>query len=402
MTRSVRMTRALDREPHARTRPGIFGLSSFVFLFLLMATFGHAAEMLRVTEGKSIVLRYPEKVETVSLADEEVADVVAITPDELVIIGKAVGTTSLIVWGISQHHTAYEVKVDRNFSGRQVILEVQVAEVNMTKLSELGFDFTWESTDPDVIAEGTKTAGSFGGKTQGPQIPLTPQEGVAGFFKFVGTKNKMSAAISALQEQGDLKMLATPRLLSLSGEEGSFLSGGEFPVPVPQSGTGGAATYTIEWKRYGVSLDFVPTVVDSDLINLNLTPEVSSLDWANSVGVGGFQIPALLTRRANTTVELNSGETLFLAGLVAKEEVKTLRRVPILGHIPLLGALFTRKDTSAKDNELVFIVSPRIIGPAPQEVVPPLPWDGTFESEKSDTTRTGEMDTMNAPGGADR
>jgi len=267
-------------------------------------------------------------------------------------------------------------------------LEVQVGEVSRSKLSELGFDFASLYTDNENNF--TVQGGLFAGETQGPSTSLSPQTGVSGFYKFVGEKATITAAVHALQEQGDLKMLATPKLLSLSGEKASFLAGGEIPVPVPQSGVG-FASYTIEWKEYGVRLGFVPTVVDSNLINLNVIPEVSSLDWSNAVGVSGFQIPAMLTRRANTTVELNSGQTLFMGGLVATESLKTVKRIPILGHIPLLGALFTRKDTSARENELVFIVSPRIIGSASKEAVPPLPWDGKYEEEPADSGAGGEQ-----------
>jgi pilus assembly protein CpaC len=228
---------------------------------------------------------------------------------------------------------------------------------------------------------------------------------VTGLFHFVGRDNDVAAIVTALQEQGDLKMLATPKLLSLSGEKASFLAGGEIPVPISQgSSATGSQTITVEWKEYGVRLNFVPTVVDSDLINLTLEPEVSSLDFTNAAVIGGFAIPALLTRRANATVELHSNEAMYLGGLVSNEQIVNRKRVPILGHIPILGALFTRKETSSNETELVIIVSPRIIGPVAAETIPPLPWNGPEEEleegvgEVEDSGKTEDVGELENPG----
>ena len=343
-----------------------------------------AVQQLRVIQGQSIVMKYPEKIETVSIANDTIADVTAITSDELVVIGKIPGVTSLVVWGASFNHTQYLIKVDRNFSGRQVLLEVQVGEIKKNKLGQLGIDFTGLSNNPKFITEGSKAAGVFSGETGTPSIPLVPQQGMTGFYKFIGPQEEFSAAIHALEQKGDIKLLATPKLLCLSGENASFLAGGEIPVPIAQATMGGGVQITIQWKEYGVRLNFIPTVIDSDLINLRIKPEVSSLDYSNGVVISGFAVPALLTRRAETSAELNSGQAMLLGGLVSTEQVKTIRRVPILGHIPLIGALFTRRDTSAQDNELVIIVSPRIVGLASEESLPPVPWDGKDENEKMD------------------
>lgn len=366
---------------------GLWGLGLSVcvsLLILVLASPAHAVQQLRVIQGQSIVVKYPEKIETVSLASDSVADVTSITSDELIVIGKVPGVTSLVVWGASLTHTQYLIKVDRSFSGRQVLLEVEVGEVKKSKLDQLGLDLTWSSNNPDFIGRGSKTLGSFGGETGPPSIPLGLQQGMSGYFKFVGTHDEISAAIHALEQRGDIKLLARPKLLCLSGENASFLSGGEIPVPIAQGTSGGGVQITIQWKEYGVRLNFVPTVIDSDLINLRIKPEVSSLDYSNGVVISGFAVPALITRRAEASVELNSGQTMLLGGLVSTEQVKTVRRVPILGHIPLIGALFTRRDTSAQENELVIIVSPRIVGRASEETVPAVPWDGKNEGEKKD------------------
>jgi len=222
----------------------------------------------RVIEGRSVVLNHGEKIQTVSLADDEIADVVAITSDELVVIGKKTGNTTLIVWGESLQYVTYAIQVDRNFAGQQIILEVQIGEANRTALTELGLDWAWTNTDDDFIVEGDKTVGSFAGRTQTPRVPLVPNTAVSGYLRYVGDYNQISAAIRALQQKGNYKLMASPRLLCLSGKDASFLAGGEIPVPVAVTSTGGLQQVTIEWKEYGVRLNFTPTIIDSNLIKI--------------------------------------------------------------------------------------------------------------------------------------
>jgi pilus assembly protein CpaC len=350
----------------------------FLLAFEFSLTFS-ADKEIRVVKGKSVVLEYPEKIQTISLANSDMADVVSITPTELVIIGKEVGITTLAVWGESKKHTSYDIKVDRNFAGQQVVLEVKVAEVNKNAASELGFDFLFKNSNDRNIAEGEKTLGVYGGVVQTPSIPLTIGEGVTGVISYVGKNKDYSTIIHALEEKGDLKLLAEPKLLCLSGEKASFLVGGEIPIPIAQtvtSGVGGT-TITIQWKEYGVNLNFLPTVVDSNLINLKVTPEVSSLDYTNAVTIGGFSIPAIHTRKADATLELNSGQSIVLGGLISEEMIKNISRVPILGSIPILGTFFSRRETTKSQNELMIIVSPRIITSVESEEIPPLPWEGS-------------------------
>lgn len=346
---------------------------------------GTRVEDFRVTEGHSRVLRHREKIKTVSVASDSIADVVAITADELVVIGKKAGNTTLIVFGETTPYVMHNIIVDRNFSGQQILLEVQIGEVNRSTLKELGFDFTWVNTDDDFITEGQKTIGTYGGQTQVPKVPLLPNTGNSGFFRFIGDYNQISAAVRALQSKGDYKLLASPKLLCLSGQEASFLAGGEIPVPVSVTNTGGVTQLALEWKEYGVRLKFVPKIVDTTLINLNVFPEVSSLDYNNAVVLSGFSIPAMLTRRANATVELQSGQGLLLGGLVMNERVKNVQRIPILGHIPIIGALFSRVENSTAENELLILVSPRLYT-AGREELPELPWDGTQSDDVPDTT----------------
>jgi len=360
---------------------GILFLITTVFFLIMFLTPNIEAQqrLLRVVKGKSIVLSYPEKILTVSLANQDIADVVSVTPTDLVVIGKEVGVTSLAVWGESKKYIMYDIKVERNISGQQVLLEVQVGEVNKTALSAYGLDFLMSDSDPrHNIRKGDKViVGTYGGQvtTPDPQSrELFAQDGITGVIKWLGDKKEFSTIIKALQQNGDLNLLANPQLLTLSGEKASFLVGGEIPIPIAQSvGSGGAPSVTIQWKEYGVRLNFLPTIVDTNLINLKISPEVSSLDYTNQVIFGGYVIPALRSRKADATVELNSEQSVVLGGLLSSEETKTIKRVPILGHIPILGFLFTKKETTKSETELLIIVSPRIIASVKNEVIPPLP-----------------------------
>jgi pilus assembly protein CpaC len=267
------------------------------------------------------------------------------------------------------------VEVDRSTSGQQVVLEVQVAEVNKNDLSDYGFDALWHSTDSRIIGSGDKVVGSLVGQTATPandQI-LNSTSATTGIVKFLGSKDEVSAAIHALQTRGKIKLLANPRLVSMSDKEASFLVGGEIPVPIAQASSGGTPTITIEWKEYGVKLNFIPSIVDTNLINLKVIPEVSSLDPSNGIQLSGFTIPAIRTRRAEATVEINSRQSLVLGGLNSTESNEIISRVPILGQIPILSFFFSHKSTVKSENELLIIVSPRIITSVAQEIIPPLP-----------------------------
>lgn len=340
-------------------------------------------QVLRIVKGKSVVVSFPERIKTISIANEEIIDVASITPTDAVVIGKAEGTTSLYIWGESGRYQGYETKVDRAVKSRQVVLQVQMAEFNRTKFTDIGFDLLYRNTDNRHIAEGEKTLGSYTGEVTAPD-PLIrtiyAQEEVTGVIKWVGPRQTAQMAIRALQENGVIRLLANPRLVCLSDEEASFLVGGEIPVPVPtQSISGGGMTIAIEWKEFGVKLKFTPTIIDTNLIRLKIAPEVSSLDYSNTVSFAGWDIPAIRTRRAAGTVELNSTQSAVLGGLTATETLSIERKVPILGHIPILGALFTKKQKTSSENELLIIVTPRIIESVADEIIPPLP--GTTEEK---------------------
>jgi pilus assembly protein CpaC len=227
----------------------------------------------------------------------------------------------------------------------EVVLEVRVLEASRSSLQDIGFSGT--------IADG-KSVFAYGNGLIGGSQP-------SGILSLRGTIGSVSidAAVAALEEKGMVRTLARPNLVALSGEKASFLAGGEFPYPVPQ----GLNQITIQFRSYGVKLSFLPTVQDNGLIRLQVAPEVSQLDPANSVRINGINVPALITRKADTTVELKNGDSLAMGGLFQHNYDNTLRQFPVLGDLPVIGTLFRSARWKRAETELVIIVTPRLVQP---------------------------------------
>ena len=171
----------------------------------------------------------------------------------------------------------------------------------------------------------------------------------------------LTVDLDALEKKGLLKTLAEPNLIALSGDTASFLAGGEFPIPVDQED----GRTTIEFKPFGVSLSFTPTVIGKDLINLVVSPEVSAIDPTNVVIIQNSFIPGLITRRATTTVELRDGQSFAIAGLIQSDFTDTVNQVPGLGDVPIIGALARSSEFNREETELVIVVTPYLVKPAP-------------------------------------
>jgi pilus assembly protein CpaC len=280
---------------------------------------------------------------------------------------------------------------------QQVQLEVRVAEVSRAALRALGINMF--HTDDDWFG-GLLTGGSGGALN--PSIDIGVPEGTpAGdnlTFQFnqdtsVGSAVTLFAGfpradfqffLQALIENQALRLLANPTIVALSGEQANFLVGGEYPIPVVQGGTGGGGgnSVTIEYKEYGVRLMFEPTVLGDGGIRLHTAPEVSSLSDVGAVTVQGFQVPALVTRRTETTLELKNGQTFAMAGLLQHENQAINSRIPGLGDLPLLGPLFRSVRYQTKETELVVLVTASLVEPMSLASTPPLP--GFAHSEPSD------------------
>jgi pilus assembly protein CpaC len=257
-----------------------------------------------------------------------------------------------------------------------VLLEVKFAEVDRTAMSQWGFNILSLPGAKNVGSISTQQYGapSFTG-TLPPTTTTTTSVGTASQTSGSGfTLNNLlnifiyrpdinlGATIQALQQQDVLQILAEPNVLTASGKDASFLAGGQFPFPVLQSSGGsGYAGITIQFKQYGVRLDFTPTITQEGLIHLKVAPEVSSLDYTNAVTIQGFTIPALSTRRVESEMDLRDGQSFAIAGLIDNQVTEQLSKIPGIGDIPILGKLFQSKSFSKSKTELLVIVTPRIV-----------------------------------------
>ncbi len=338
---------------------------------------------MEVIIGKSQVITFTQNIKRVSLTDPNIADVMVASPRQLLVNGKSAGTTSLVVWDSDDRPTFYDLVVHTDTSFQQVMLKVRFAEVNRTALRGMGVDFVATDLNPRMFGEDFEelTFGSFSGQVSTPSIPLTLSSSVSLFASLVHHSFDASVILKALEKKGVVNLLAEPTLVAISGNEAKFLAGGEIPVPIVQP-TGGTAQVTIEWKEFGVALTFTPTVVDSGVVSLKVEPEVSTIDWDNGVTLGGFRIPALKTRRATSTVELQDGQTLVVAGLITSEDIKTVQKFPILGDIPIIGALFKSTSFTKNESELVLLVTPKVVTSYSAADVPA--WPGTGKASREE------------------
>ena len=272
-------------------------------------------------------------------------------------------------------------------SGQQVMLRVRVGEIRRTALKRLGVSLSAANVNGSTNYSGATAGniGAFNGGTDGitgtaaaaaaGQGGLTTDDTfgiISGSTGGIGNFN-FGARLEALENDGLLKVLAEPNLVALSGEKAEFLAGGEFPVPIAQGALN--SNITIEYKPFGVAVQFIPYVLAENRIRLTVLPEVSELSDEDSVQVSGVTIPALTTRRAKTTVELAPGESFMIAGLLRDEMSSILRQLPGINEIPILGALFRSSDYQRNESELVIAVTPYLVDPMKSSDVR-LPTDG--------------------------
>ncbi|MDP3495975.1 MAG: type II and III secretion system protein family protein [Hyphomonadaceae bacterium] len=251
-------------------------------------------------------------------------------------------------------------------ASQQVILEVRIIEVGRSALQEIGFNIAASGSGFDLIG-GSGLIGS------------SPAQGLLHISGRAGSAS-IDVVLQALEQKGVLRTLAKPNLTALSGEKSSFLAGGEFPFPVPT----GKDLVAIEFRSFGVTLNFQPTVEENGMIRLQVAPEVSQLDPRNSVEISGVTIPSLTVRRANTTVELRSGESFAIAGLFQQDYINAARSIPGMGDVPVIGALFRSSRWSRQETELVIIVTPKLAATADFAPQPPTPLNRGREPDDID------------------
>jgi pilus assembly protein CpaC len=248
----------------------------------------------------------------------------------------------------------------------QVQLQVRVAEVSRNRVRDLGTSYAYQGGSSGVYANSGSGPSALGNVTN--NVLSGTLSSALNLFVMGGNTLAM---VRALQTQGVLRELAEPNLIAMDGQQASFLAGGEFPIPIVQGGSD-KSTVTVVFKEYGIRLNFKPTIIDEDHIRLELEPEVSTIDFSNGVKFDGFLIPALKTRRAKTGVELRDGQSFALAGLLDNNETKTLSKVPVLGDVPVLGALFRSKSFQKNETELIFIVTAQLVKPVNRDDLPQM------------------------------
>jgi pilus assembly protein CpaC len=232
--------------------------------------------------------------------------------------------------------------------GQQVMLEARIAEVNRTRLRDLGV--------------ATDIVGGSGSETGFDLITGDVLQNAFGGVVLNNTSisDNLNVALSALVQEGAAQVLAEPNIVAMSGQQASFLAGGEFPIPVAQGG-GLAGAISIQYREFGVGLEFVPTVLSSDRINLQLTTEVSDLDITSGTSVLGTNVPGIRTRRVSTSIELGDGNSFAIAGLLQNDIAALVSEFPGLGSIPIIGALFRSNEFTRDETELVIVVTPRLV-----------------------------------------
>jgi len=390
-------------------------------------------QQLDLLVGRSAIIKMDRPITRVSLSTPEIADALVTTPYELLVHGKTPGTISLLVWGDNGRITTYDVAVKRDLSSleaqirklfpgeeitatsngkdvvlagvvsskyivdrasslavgfvekpenvvnllrqqdgpatNQVMLRVRFAEVSRSAMQELGASFfTGITGKGDWVGRST---------TQQHPAPVFDNDKGLVFSDFLNlflfnTEENLGTVIKALKGKGLFQSLAEPNLITRDGQEATFLAGGEYPYPVVQ-GSGQNAAVTIVFKEFGVRLKFTPTVTADGMIQLKVMPEVSSLDFGNAVVLQGFRVPALSTRRTETAVELRDGQTFAIAGMLDQNLNETLRRVPGIGDVPILGYLFRSQAYQKNATELVVMITPHIMRRDSPGVTPNLP-----------------------------
>jgi pilus assembly protein CpaC len=393
---------------------------------------------LALEKGKSVIVRTGYGVTRVAVGDPKIADVVVLQTSEIQIVGKAVGATNVVIWGGGQIMAAIDVHVGGAYSAieseiqrvigvgdvhvesagesvvltgsvpdaasvehvlsiakahfpdkegggivnlltvggnQQVMIEVTVSEINRTKNRAMQTNFAASIMDGGNLWQFRNMLDGLTSTTIDPTIgevvtKFSPAVNFIGSAFGVGS-GVYELFVNALDEDGVGKILAEPTLVARSGETARFLSGGEVPIPIAQE----FGQITVTYKEFGVGVAFTPTVLTEDRIRLDVTTEVSQVDFGLGTAVSGTTAPGFRTRRATTGVEVAEGQTFAIAGLLRDEVTSRVARYPFLGDIPIVGILFRSTVSEKASTELVLLVRPRLIKPLDAQALPPVPTD---------------------------
>ncbi len=402
-----------------------------------------AGQKLTLEMGQNRLLVLSETIGRISVADPRIADLKVITQTQILLTSRGVGATDLTLWNKHDEPLVMSLIVTRNldalrrqfaelFPGEKIVvtpasgdlivlsgevsdvrvperaaevaklhaekianlirvtgnqqvqLEVKFAEVSRRGLREIGFNFFTKDAAGRFVGgvanSGTNPGGLLaipGTGTGGlPGVyPASPGSGFSIFFSGLPSF-PFSSMLSLLESTGMAKLLAEPTLVAMSGQEARFLAGGEFPIPT----SSGLGAVTVQWKKFGIMLAFTPTVVSDGLLNLKLATEVSDVDASRSVTVAGFSIPGVTSRQSETTVRLSDGQSFAIAGLMSSRMRSQIDKIPVLGDLPILGALFRSISYSRDESELLVVVTAHLARPMAPHEVPRLP----TEDEQND------------------
>jgi pilus assembly protein CpaC len=394
-------------------------------------------QTLHLLVNRSLVITSPVRITRLSIANPSIAEAIVISPYQVLVNGKSAGAVTMILWGENGESQTFDLYVDVDvmalsqkihdvfpseqvqieaskdvvmLTGQassadvadriyklvsaevpkvislmqvptaptegQILLEVKFAEVDENAVHQWGFNFF------SLPGATTRTLGVIQTQQFGPVASTSVSTGgtanltlgdIMNLFIFRPDIN-MGATIKALEQRNLLQILAEPNLLTETGKEASFLAGGEFPFPVIQGGAAGSVpTVSIQFKEFGVRLNFTPTLTVDNQIDLKVTPEVSTLDYTNALQLQGFLIPAISTRRVSTEMLLKDGQTFAIAGLMDNRVQQVMNKVPWLGDVPILGKLFRSKSVNKSNTELLVLVTPHIVKGYNPAKVPKLP-----------------------------
>jgi pilus assembly protein CpaC len=311
--------------------------------------------------GRSHAITSAVDVVRVSVAADAVADVIAVSPRELVINAKALGETDLLLWGSDGSRAHYRVLVHSPSDRMQVLVSVKFAEVRRDVLTQFGLSGLYRHGDTRIGTGDYKTDININPITGDATVPADAR--FLTLLSSFGTKDFM-ALLQAQEEQGNVRTLAEPNIMAGNKEDASFLAGGEIPVPIAQPTLAGQpSAVTIQYREFGIRLAFNGEIVSDSLVRLRITPEVSTLDYANAVVLSGFRIPALRTRRVQSTLDVRRDQSLVISGLFNDERQQVRTGVPWLKDLPILGALFSSRSWQRNETELVVIVTPVVVDP---------------------------------------
>lgn len=404
-------------------------------------------QTLTITRGGSILLVNPVNFERYAVGDPNVVEAVVVSATEVILNGRTVGSTNLILWDRQGAPRMYQVQVTPDVAGLERYLQNLLPGEPVT-VSANGNVVALSGTvnDPGSVSRAVDAARATGAvvidnlvsppavqvllqvrfaeltrtgsadfasalSTLNPQdlegdaadyFGQTISDGLIRFFMSNPNAN-VQAVIQAAIAKGVFRSLAEPNLLTLPGREASFLAGGEFPYPTVQSGGTNNNAVSITFRDFGVKLKFTPNLTRSGTIRLKVAPEVSSLDFANGLTSGGFEIPLILTRKAETEVELAEGQYLVLAGMIDNQTLESVTKIPVLGDIPLLGAFFRSKNAQSRQTELLVLITPKIIRAGDRH--PQLPtgepetwkWPGWMREELQNSPTRRELGIPQAP-----